>query len=406
MKRIIAFALTVVMAMGIFSGCSASKFTLNDIGISDTVTFGKYQGEAIEWEVLSRNFKVEEGKVSVQLLSKYVLDCQPFNEDGESSWADSSLREWLNSDFLKAAFSSSEQKMIAQTQYFNYTGDERYLNDKVYLLSYLWYRFRNDAARCKPTDYAEDEGVITEGNYCSYWCRDIVDSVYATGGKKLSFASTIGPEGNVRAAGNPTEDAYSADGIGVRPVINIEFKLNFSMRDIDRGDIVTFGKHSGDALEWLVVDEGIKGITLIARYGIEDRRMDRNAIEEFEESDLYEWLNEDFIKDYFTKKQIKLMTEFDSDNYVTLLSKEEIKEAFSNKTNLKYEFYCGYVRSYYEDHPELEDAFPSDQKIIDEFWLSTVYDDGKAMAFSLAHLGKKFDVDSEHSVRPVIRIKF
>ena len=100
MKRILAMAVTVIMMLGILSGCY-NDYRLKEfnIDVGDEIAFGTYQDEEIEWEVLARHFIPEEGTVRIRLLSKYALDCKPFNEDGESSWEDSSLREWLNNDF-------------------------------------------------------------------------------------------------------------------------------------------------------------------------------------------------------------------------------------------------------------------------------------------------------------------
>ena len=110
MKKFFAAGMAAVMVLGMLAGCSNSiRMSKFDLDVGDEYTFGKYHGEEIEWEVISRNFLVEEGKIQVQLYSIYVLDCRPFDEDGdEVSWAECSLREWLNNDFFKEAFSAAE----------------------------------------------------------------------------------------------------------------------------------------------------------------------------------------------------------------------------------------------------------------------------------------------------------
>ena len=111
MKRVFSIMIIIVMMLGILAGCN-DGYTLKDfdLDVGDKVILGKYQDEDIEWEVMSRNFLINEGKVRVELFSKYALDCVPFNEDGESSWEDCSLREWLNNDFYEEAFSKTEKK--------------------------------------------------------------------------------------------------------------------------------------------------------------------------------------------------------------------------------------------------------------------------------------------------------
>lgn len=83
-----------------------------------TVTFGNYpqtdpnQKEPIEWRILT----VKDG--NALLLSDKSLDCQPFvdSSDGYGTWYHSTLRKWLNEDFMKTAFSKEEQqKMITST---------------------------------------------------------------------------------------------------------------------------------------------------------------------------------------------------------------------------------------------------------------------------------------------------
>lgn len=86
----------------------------------DTFEFGKYMQERdseekqpIKWIVLEKG----DGGYGALLLSEEVLAHMPFNKSAKSgtTWENSSLRKWLNDDFLKAAFSKDEQKMIAKS---------------------------------------------------------------------------------------------------------------------------------------------------------------------------------------------------------------------------------------------------------------------------------------------------
>ena len=180
MKKVLATVLTVATILGVTSGCK-KKLPKFELDVGDTVTLGKYQDEDIEWEVINRNFVIGENKVIVELQSVYALDCLPFNEDGESSWEDSSLREWLNNDFYEEAFSKSEKKEIIDTSYSMYLGEARWLTDKVYLSGeYLKYRLNPSDAVCKPTKYTKKLGVQMEGESCKYWTRDVNRYVTAT----------------------------------------------------------------------------------------------------------------------------------------------------------------------------------------------------------------------------------
>lgn len=120
----------------------------------DAITFGSYEQdnnpdngpEPIEWIVLD----VRDGKAL--LLSKYGLDAKPYNREFDYvTWETCTLRTWLNKDFLKAAFSKTEQQAILLTdvdnsdsQGFdwstirngNYATGGNNTQDKIFLLSY------------------------------------------------------------------------------------------------------------------------------------------------------------------------------------------------------------------------------------------------------------------------------
>lgn len=91
------------------SAVSKSLFS-RDLSAGDYVTFGHYpQGlgddtnAPVTWMVL----KTEGDKAL--LLSKYVLDCFPYNRERRiASWDDCSLKNWLNGEFLRRCFKKDE----------------------------------------------------------------------------------------------------------------------------------------------------------------------------------------------------------------------------------------------------------------------------------------------------------
>ena len=148
--------------------------------LGNTVKFGHYEqdGDAtngkedIEWIVLA-----EDGDKYL-LVSKYGLDCCAYHTSfADITWADCSLRAWLNNDFLNAAFSAKEQTGIVTSDVDNsksqgYSGwstnGGSNTQDKVFLLSYAeaWYYFSTDATRkCAPTNYAIKQGAYTYSSY-------------------------------------------------------------------------------------------------------------------------------------------------------------------------------------------------------------------------------------------------
>lgn len=97
--------------------------TQNDIGkqieVGETIEFGSYEQdnnvsngkEPIEWIVL------ESEDDHALLMSVNCLDYKSYNiESMEATWETSSLREWLNNEFMDEAFSVRERKRVqAQT---------------------------------------------------------------------------------------------------------------------------------------------------------------------------------------------------------------------------------------------------------------------------------------------------
>ncbi len=86
------------------------------------IVFGAYEQdgdesngpEPIEWEVL------EENGNGTFLVSRYVLDCQPYNtEQTDVTWESCTLRSWLNNEFLNHAFTQTEQGKIHTTNVAN-----------------------------------------------------------------------------------------------------------------------------------------------------------------------------------------------------------------------------------------------------------------------------------------------
>ena len=154
--------------------------------VGSIVTFGRYEQdnntangpEQIEWIVLD----VQEGKSL--LLSRYALDVQPYNtEFVNTTWQTSTLRKWLNEEFLNSAFTAHEQTCILLTDVDNSreqgygvwnTSDGENTQDKVFLLSYAeankylnvtYDNVNNMKSRVAPTAYAIQRGAYTFSNY-------------------------------------------------------------------------------------------------------------------------------------------------------------------------------------------------------------------------------------------------
>ncbi len=78
--------------------------------VGDTFYFGTYERQDVLWRVLDK----KDDKVLV--ISDQILFSEKYNKsEKEILWADSSIRRYLNNDFLKDCFSAYEQKAIVST---------------------------------------------------------------------------------------------------------------------------------------------------------------------------------------------------------------------------------------------------------------------------------------------------
>lgn len=166
------------------------KTALSEARAGSVIQFGSYEQdgnadtekEPIDWLVLDIK-----GNRAL-LVSVYALDCQKYNNQKiDVTWANSSMRNWLNDDFYKTAFSADYQSLILPTSVKTPDnpkhGTEGGTNttDKVFLLSYEeadTYFESNAARKASPTEYAKTQGVETISTQnCWWWLR--TPGVYA-----------------------------------------------------------------------------------------------------------------------------------------------------------------------------------------------------------------------------------
>ena len=202
---------------------SSSTSPFRNVRAGDIVSFGHYEQnnnysstESIEWIVLT----VQNGQAL--LLSRYCLDCIEFNDNirGWQPWASSLVRDWLNSDFYKAAFSQSEKGYIVNTRittarnptYGTGGGPDSW--DNVFLLSLDEVKAytTKDQRKATPTSYAKAMGVyMNDKNGCAiWWLRTL--------GEKNSNAAVVWSSGSI---GSDADKGmlFNYAPCGVRPAI-------------------------------------------------------------------------------------------------------------------------------------------------------------------------------------------
>ena len=172
-----------------------------------------FKYEPIKWRVLQS----ENGEAF--LLSDIILDRQPYNENRKAiTWEESSLRAWLNGEFINRAFSDEEKENINITEVVNqdnqFCGTEGGNNtaDKIFLLSLQEvapkfdgkeYGFLDyEAINCKTSSFSKMETMY-------WWLR--------SPGSDGDTAAVIFDNGWIWADGN-TVNYY---GVGVRPALHL-----------------------------------------------------------------------------------------------------------------------------------------------------------------------------------------
>ena len=176
----------------------------NDINYSTTGWFGgsdnyyvwddnsKYhyfKYEPIKWKILSLNDN------EAFLFCDTAIDSQPYNSIYKSgiTWETSSIREWLNNNFLNAAFNRTEKNAIKESLLTNSLNgsqsDAADTVDKVFLLSFedvvgtqakqygfnaTYYSDKDTTKRLQCTTFGKASGayIVTSGR-CRWWLRTL-----------------------------------------------------------------------------------------------------------------------------------------------------------------------------------------------------------------------------------------
>lgn len=182
MKKVLAALVFTIILMAV---TCVSGFGEEESMIGKSLLFGHYEQnyeygygtDPIEWIVLDQT------DTSVMLMSKHPLEYMAFNKDKkDTTWAQCSLRKWLNSTFLDLAFFPEELAVIQTTEIKNNTkavNDKDWngqcgqnTKDKVFLLSYqeVQQYLLDDSIEC--TQYVKDlgaAGIFSDNE--TWWLR-------------------------------------------------------------------------------------------------------------------------------------------------------------------------------------------------------------------------------------------
>ena len=175
-----------------------------DIKVGKFIKYGRYfqdserEKSPIEWLVL--DIKGNEAL----LISRYALDCKQYHHEyNYITWEDCDLRKWLNSDFLKSAFSNEESERILVSELGNDT------KDRIFCLSVAeaeQYFSSDEDRQCRPTAYAGKQGVYVSNECCYWWLQspgynhNLATSVDAGGALDLDGRDILNDNCAVRPA--------------------------------------------------------------------------------------------------------------------------------------------------------------------------------------------------------------
>ncbi len=197
----------------------AEAFSKAEIGSS--VYFGTYEQdgiegngkEAVEWTVLDKKDD------RVLLVSKNILEALSYNtEVTDVTWETSSIRTWLNDQFIKKAFGRVEQRRIKETKLKNHDNPNGITDggndtvDKVFLLSLNEVNkyFSSNTERIASYSAIAEENALS-GYYKSWWLR--------TPGEWSDSAIYVDEEGHIKGNGGDHGGAQVDCDFGVRPAI-------------------------------------------------------------------------------------------------------------------------------------------------------------------------------------------
>lgn len=203
-KRLISILAVLSLLAALCTGAAfAADETENasNYEIGDIVTYGNYEQdgfysngeETIEWIVIARDRDNH-----ALLLSRYCLDALPYNEDGgDVTWEDSSIRAWLNGEFLESAFGGDPNGFICTAECKTKDGRSgtdggENTTDRIFLLAVdeVTQYFPKESSRRAPvTEYAKEQGAEYDKNGNGWWwlrtpgkTQDMAAGVHTAGG--------------------------------------------------------------------------------------------------------------------------------------------------------------------------------------------------------------------------------
>lgn len=239
-KKLKLNILKILICIFILLSMCVESFATNSSSVSyevgDIVTFGKYEQdnnesngkEDIEWKVLDKN-----GDLYL-LISNKILDNMQYSVTyGFITYANSTVRKFLNGTFYNSAFSASEKSKIIKIKNKNLPNVKFNIDagadtdDYAFILSldeFIKYFGDNDAeyanrnANTIGTEYAYKRGLDVNSNEDT-WCNGFSPYWLRTPGSYRTSCIYVSSNGGYILWGDAVNVSY-----GVRPAIWVQLK--------------------------------------------------------------------------------------------------------------------------------------------------------------------------------------
>lgn len=300
-----------------------------------SVVFGSYEqdnnsdngAEPLEWNVVGE----EDGKVL--LICKYGIEAMRYHtSDDVVTWETCSLRQWLNHDFIDAAFDDEKvdiQLSILENKDGMLSKGGNTTQDYVFLLSEEEFNENMDFdARTQLSEYAGEkvDKVYTDGKLLARtWLR--------TPGAAQNATAVIDIKGHLEREGDYNNMAVNAvrPAMWVKKTPEMEEQMA-AYKELPIGSYVTLGYYEQNTnldglepIEWQILDRKDGKALLISRYILDSYTYGKY-------SELREWLNSDFYNTAFDgEKEYIVESVHGEKQYVDsvfLLSKTEVDTYF------------------------------------------------------------------------------
>jgi len=300
--------------------------TYTDLEVGSVFSFGTYNGQAINWIVVSRESD------SCEILALDCIDVLPFAEEECRSWRESDLRDWLVNDLYVNAFSSEEKLRIDIPDIE--TTPELHEDDVIYLPSI------NDLDRYQDLleEYPASEDWWLRSGVA--YLRDLGD-ICTEEGEALENEAEVTETHGVRPAmhfyaGN---DQAHLEQNGERYFADYQIWPSDDIDTVLAGALLRFGTYNGEPIDWIVLSKTGSYIEIVTLDVIDELPLDEDGdYGSWEDATLNGWLNNDFYEEAFDedeKARIEGAHYYASEDeaYVYLLSGEALSSNSYMLTN-------------------------------------------------------------------------